>query len=164
MGRFIGATYELHYIEIKSQRDLLKKIVDYIIDNLNDLIWQNSISNHLCKGGCDHRNKIILVVLRLFHLEEIVKGKLKSYARYKKADDKLVIDQMLVLSDYVDLAEDEMREKLCNDIFDYVNEMLKKYKDRFLDFDAMAFIPLLKERIEQTKRNELPYYDYGNSK
>lgn len=69
---------------------------------------------------------------------------------------------MLVLSDYTDLAEDGMREKLCNDIYDYVSKMLEKYKKRFLDFDVMTFIPLLKERFEQTKRNELPYYDYKN--
>lgn len=160
MGRFIGATYELHYIEIKSKKEILKKIVDHIINSLNDVIWQDSISHQVCKEGCDHRNKIILVVLRLFHQKEIEEGKLKSIARYKKADDKLVIDQMLILSDYSDLPEDEMRKKLCDDIFDYLKEMLKKYKDRFLDFDSIAFISLLEERIEQTKRNELPYYDY----
>lgn len=164
MERFIGATYELHYIETKSKRDVLKKIANYIIDNLNDLTWQNSISNQLCKGESIHRNKIIFITLRLFHQKEIEEGKLKSYARYKKADDKLVIDQMFVLDDYTDLPEDEMREKLCNDTFDYAKKMLEKYKDRFPDFDAMAFIPFLRERFEQTKKNELPYYNYENSK
>lgn len=154
MGRFIGVTYELHYIEIESKREILKKIVNYIIDNLNDLIWQDSISNQLCKGGCGHRNKIIFVVLRLFHLKEIEEGELKSIARYKKADDKLVIDQMLILSDYAVLPENEMKRKLCDDIFSYLKEIISKYRNRFIDFDAMAFIPLLEERFEEIKNSE----------
>ena len=35
--------------------------------------------------------------------------------------------------------------------------MLKKYKDRFQDFDAMAFIPLFKTQMDRIKNNELPY-------
>lgn len=155
MGRFIGATYELHYIEIKSKKEILKKIVDDIINSLNDMIWQDSISHQLCKEGCDHRNKIIFVVLRLFHQKEIEEGKLKSIARYKKANDKLVIDQMLILSDYSDLPENEMRRKLCDDIFLYLKETILKYHNRFLDFDAMAFIPLLKEKFEEIKNSKI---------
>lgn len=155
MGRFIGVTYELHFIEIESKREILKRTVNYIIDNLNDLIWQDSISNQLCKGGCDHRNKIIFVVLRLFHLKEIEEGKLKSIARYKKADDKLVIDQMLILSDYVDLPENEMRKKLCDNISLYLKEIILKYHNRFRDFDSVAFIPLLEERFLEIKNGEL---------
>lgn len=160
MGRFMGATYELHYVEIKSERESLRKIVDYIIDSLNDLDWQNSISSRLCKGGCFHRNKTILITLRLFHQKEIEEGSLKSHARYKKVDNKLVIDQMFVLGKYTNLSEDVMREKLCNDAFGYAKEMLEKYSGQFPDFDAMAFIPFLKERFEQIKKNELPYYSY----
>lgn len=163
MGRFMGATYELHYIEIKSDREALKRVANYIIDSLNDLDWQNSISDQLCKEKCLHRNKTILIVLRLFHQKEIDEGNLKSYARYKKADDKLIIDQMFVLDDYTNLSEDNMREKLCNDAFYYAEQMLKKYKNRFLDFDATAFIPFLREKFEQIKRNELPYYEYETS-
>lgn len=58
---------------------------------------------------------------------------------------------MFTIEEYIDFPEDEMRKKLCDDIFDYISMMLRKYKDRFHDFDAMAFIPLLKERISQIK-------------
>lgn len=160
MGTFLSITYELHFVETESKRKAIKRVVNYITDNLGDMIWQESISNQLRREERHHST--LFIVLRLFHKEEVEEGKLKSYARYKKKDDELIIDQMFVLSDYTDLAEDEMREKLCNDIYDYVSKMLEKYRKRFLDFDTMAFIPLLKEKMEQTKRNELPYYDYEN--
>ena len=61
---------------------------------------------------------------------------------------------MLVLNEYVNFQEDEMRSKLCDDIFIYLKEMLIKYKDRFQDFDAIAFITLLEEQIKKIKNNE----------
>ena len=63
---------------------------------------------------------------------------------------------MFALDDYLNLTEDEIRQKLCNDICSYVCEMLKKYKDRFQDFDAMVFIPLFKMQMDRIKNNELP--------
>jgi hypothetical protein len=62
---------------------------------------------------------------------------------------------MLVLNDYADLPEDDMRKKICDDVFDYLKEISEKYKGRFQDFDAIAFIPLLKERIEEIKDYKL---------
>lgn len=61
---------------------------------------------------------------------------------------------MLVLNKYVDLIEDEMRKLLCDDIFTYVKAMLIKYKGRFQDFDAVAFMPLLEEQIKKIKNHE----------
>lgn len=160
MGLFLSLTYELRYAGTELKSKLMQKVVRYIADNIRNMIWQESISNQLRKVEIHHIT--LSITLRLFHQEDIESGKLKSYARYKKANDELIIDQMLILDKYVDLPEDEMRKKLCDDIFDYLKEMLKKYKDRFLDFDSIAFISLLKEIIEKTKENELPYYDYGN--
>ena len=49
-----------------------------------------------------------LIVLRLFYESEIVEGNLKSYARYIKQKERLVIDQMLILDNFLKLSEDEM--------------------------------------------------------
>ena len=75
--------------------------------------------------------------------------------RYLKKDDKLIIDQMLTIDKYEDLSEDETRKALCNDIFLYFKEVILKYKDRFLDFNIVAFIPLLEERFGDIKNGKL---------
>lgn len=80
---------------------------------------------------------------------------MKSFYRYLKKDDKLIIDQMLTIDKYENLSEDETRKALCNDIFLYFKEVILKYKDRFLDFDAVAFIPLLEERFEDIKNGKI---------
>lgn len=62
---------------------------------------------------------------------------------------------MLTIDKYDDLSEDETRKALCDDIFLYFKEVILKYKDRFLDFDAVAFIPLLEERFGDIKNGKL---------
>ena len=47
------------------------------------------------------------------------------------------------------------REKSFVMIFLYFKEVILKYKDRFLDFDAVTFIPLLEERFEDIKNGKL---------
>ena len=121
------------------------------MDNLQDTSWQNSISNKLCKEGSNHN--ALLIVLRLFYESEIVEGNLKSYARYIKQKERLVIDQMLILDNFLKLSEDEMIDNLCDEVWLYVESCLKKYIGRFRDFDAAAFIPMLEERIKYIKEN-----------
>ncbi|WP_028896567.1 hypothetical protein [Prevotella sp. HUN102] len=147
MVRFIKATYELHFIAVEQQRQIIKRAANDIIDNFNDWTWQNSIYDKLRK--VENHNTSLLIVLRLFHQSEIEEGKLKSYTRYIKKKERLVIDQMLALDDYLNLTENEIRQKLCNDICNYVCDMLKKYKDQFCDFDAMSFIPLFKTQMDR---------------
>lgn len=62
---------------------------------------------------------------------------------------------MLTIDKYDDLSEDETRKALCDDIFLYFKEVILKYKDRFLDFDAIAFIPLLGRKIWRHKNGKL---------
>ena len=153
MGTFFKTTYEARWAGNKEKTDLTQKVIGYIAHNLRIMPWQESISSQLRKIDGHHTN--LYLVLRLFDIKDIEEGKLKSFARYKKKEDKLVIDQMLIINEYSDLPEDEMRIKMCDEIFEYVKEILIKYKDRFQDFDAITFIPLLKERIEKIKANEL---------
>ncbi|MDO6855346.1 hypothetical protein Q4599_17370 [Cellulophaga lytica] len=153
MGTFLKVTFEARYAGSEEKNQKKSKVIRYIADNLRDMPWQESISSQLRKVDGHHTN--LYLVLRLFDIKDIEEGKLKSFARYKKKEDKLVVDQMLIINEYSDLPEDEMRIKMCDEIFEYVKEILIKYKDRFQDFDVIAFIPLLKERIEKIKTNEL---------
>lgn len=159
MGIFLEITYESRYAGNFENNVKQIKVARYIIDNLNNMIWQESISNQLQK--IDRHHISLSIILRLFDIKDIEKGKLKSYARYMRKKDELEIDQMLVLNKYVNLSEDEMRNELCNDIFIYLKELLIKYKDHFQDFDSVTFIPLLENRIEKIKNNEFEdnYYE-----
>lgn len=62
---------------------------------------------------------------------------------------------MLTIDKYEDLSAVDTRKALCDDIFLYFKEVILKYKDRFLDFDAVAFIPLLEERFEEIKNGKI---------
>lgn len=55
------------------------------------------------------------------------------------------------------LTEKEWRVKMSNDFLSYMKIILKKYESRFEDFDPIAFIPLLEERIKEIK--EYKFYD-----
>ena len=159
MGVFLSITYESRYAGDFENNVKQNKVLDYIIDNLNNMIWQEEICTKLRE--VEKQSDALFIILRLFSYDDIEEGNLKSYTRYKKSEEKLVIDIMFTIEDYKDFPEDVMRQKLCDDIFDYISIMLKKYKDRFHDFDANAFIPLLKERISQIKNQvfEDNFYD-----
>lgn len=152
MGLFFKITYEARYAGSFESNVKQIKVLDYIIDNMNNMNWQLSISNQLQK--VDRHHISLSIILRMFDIKHINEGNLKSYARYTKKEDSLHIDQMLALNDYVNLQEDEMRSKLCDDIFVYLKEMLIKYKDRFQDFDSIKFITILEERFNKIKNNE----------
>ena len=155
MGIFLTIGFEARYAGTEEKNKLTLKVLDYINYNLRAEEWQESVSGQLRNLEIQYSHITISITLRLFDIKDIEEGKLKSFARYKKKEDKLVIDQMLIINEYSDLPEDEMRIKMCDEIFEYVKEILIKYKDRFQDFDAISFIPLLKERIEKIKANEL---------
>lgn len=120
---------------------------------MNDYAWQDSISSKLTTLDPKYSHIALGTILRLFHLKNIEAGNLKSFARYVKKDDKLIIDQMLVIDKYEDLSENETREVFCNDILQYFKEVILKYKGHFQDFDAVSFIPLLEERFENIKES-----------
>ena len=155
MGIFLKITYESQGGKTAEKAFTNQKVLDYIIDALNDYPWQESISGKLTALDQKYSHIALGTILRFFHLKNIEAGNLKSFARYLKEKDKLIIDQMLVIDKYENLSEDETRKALCDDIFLYFKEIILKYKDRFLDFDAVAFIPLLEERFEEVKSEKL---------
>ena len=136
MGLFLRITYQ-------SQADerafINRKVLGYIIDGLNDGDWQDSISIKLTTHDPQYSHIAIGAILRFFLSENIEGGNLKSFYRYLKKDDKLIIDQMLTIDKYDDLSEDETRKELCDDIFLYFKEVILKYKDRFTNLMHILF-------------------------
>ena len=128
------------------------RVVNYISANLGDMIWQDEISNQVQRIDKNHIS--LAVVFRLFRREDIEKSGLKSYARYIQKKDILNIDQILALDEYIELSEDEMRHQLCDAVFNRLEEVLIKYKERFQNLDSIALIPLLRERILRIKNQE----------
>ena len=155
MGIFLKITYESQGGKTAKKAFTNQKVLACIIDGLNDYPWQETISGKLTTLDQKYSHIALGAILRFFHLKNIEAGNLKSFARYLKKDDKLIIDQMLIIDKYENLSEDETRKALCEDIFLYFKEIILKYKDRFLDFDAVAFIPLLEERFEEIKNGRV---------
>lgn len=62
---------------------------------------------------------------------------------------------MLVANKYESLTEDETRKMICDDVFSYFEEVILKNKTKFQDFDAVSFVPLLKERFEEIKAQKI---------
>ncbi|SHF20806.1 hypothetical protein [Pedobacter caeni] len=154
MGIFLKITYDSQGGKTAEKAFTNQKVLDYIIDGLNNYSWQDSISVKLTTLDPKYSHIALGTILRFFHLKNIEAGNLKSFSRYIKKDDKLIIDQMLVIDKYEDLSEDETRKALCDDISLYFKEMILKYKDRFLDFDAVAFILLLEGKFEEIKEGK----------
>ena len=155
MGLFLRITYQSQGGRTVEKAFINRKVLSYIIDGLNDGNWQDSISIKLTTLDPQYSHIAIDAILRFFLSENIEGGNLKSFYRYLKKDDKLIIDQMLTIDKYDDLSEDETRKALCDDISLYFKDVILKYKDRFLDFNAVAFIPLLEERFGDIKNGKL---------
>ncbi|MDM1352062.1 hypothetical protein HX014_15750 [Myroides marinus] len=154
MGLFLTSTVDSQGGSTREEAIINQDVICYITDALYDEDWQDSISGKIRDLNEEYHHITLGTILRLYRRENIEKGKLKSLFRYVKNDDKLIIDQMLDANKYDGLNEDETRIAMADDVFVYFKEIILKYKDRFLDFDAIAFIPLLEERFEEIKRKE----------
>ena len=155
MGIFLKITYQSQGGKTAEKAISNQKVLAFIVDSLNDYPWQESISSKLTTLDQKYSHIVLGTILRFFHKKNIETGKLKSCARYIKKDDKLVIDKMLIIDKYETLSENETKKTLCDDIFLYFKEIILKYKDHFLDFDAIAFIQLFEERFEEIKNGKL---------
>ena len=152
MGVFLSITYDLRWAGSFEANVKQDKVVNYIATNLGDMIWQEEISNQVQR--IDKHHISLAIVLRLFRREDIKKNSLKSYARYIQKKDILNIDQMLALDEYIELSENEMRCQLCDAVFNRLEEILIKYKERFQNLDSIVLVPLLRELILRIKNQE----------
>ena len=151
MGLFLKITADSQGAETIEKARLNNSIINNILDGLNDYAWQNHIASQLRILHPQFSHITLGIILRLFLQKNIEIGQLKSYARYLKKDDKLVIDQMLCANKYASLTEDETKTAICDDVLLYLEAMLLKYTNKFQDFDVVVFIPLLKQRLEEIK-------------
>lgn len=155
MGLFFKITSESQGAKTPEKALINNKVIDYILDSLNDFYWQDEISLKLRNKNAQFSHITIGAILRLFLLKNIEAGKLKSFSRYIQKDDKLIIDQMIVADEYEALSEDETRAKMCDEVYLYFSEVILKNKAKFQDFDALSFIPLLKDRFDEIKNEKI---------
>ncbi len=69
MGIFLKITCESRYAGNFENNVKQIKVVRYIIDNLNDMIWQESISNQLQE--IDRHHISLGIIFRLFNIKDI---------------------------------------------------------------------------------------------
>lgn len=146
---FLTVTYQLGFSE---NRNIYKNI-SYINDCLGDFNWQKKVSEEflVSEKGYDI---FISTCWRLLSKEGLT---LRSYAKFKSSQE-LIIDPIFLIDDYENLLEEEMRIKLCDDIFCVFQNYLIKYKKRFIGFDVDKFLPILQSRFSEIKKCEIPFY------
>ncbi|SEK35266.1 hypothetical protein [Rhodococcus maanshanensis] len=152
MGIFLKITYDSQGGKTAEKATINQNILDGVLNSLNDYAWQDRIAPQLRNLDSQFSHIALGLILRFYHKINVEKGNLRSLARYIKKDDKLLVDQILVVDEYEDLSERGTRTQLCDDIVNHLEQALMRYKDRFQDFDAVAFIPLLRERFEEIKQ------------
>jgi len=155
MGIFLKITSESQGAETVEKAIVNNNVINYILDGLNDYYWQDQIASKLRTLNPQYSHITLGTILRLFLPKNIEVGNLKSFSRYIKKDDKVVIDQMLATNKYESLTEDETRKMICDDVLSYFEEVILKNKTKFQDFDAVSFVPLLKERFEEIKARKI---------
>jgi hypothetical protein len=157
MGIFLKITYDSQGGQTVAKAIINQNILDSILNSLNDYVWQDSISGKLTTLDPKYSHIVLGTILRFYHLKNIKTGNLRSFARYLKKDNKLIIDQILMIDKYDGLSADETRKALCDDIFVHFKHIILKYKNHFQDFDAVSFIPLLEERLMTvSNKNSIP--------
>ncbi|MGW4099784.1 hypothetical protein [Mycobacterium sp. NPDC004974] len=145
-------TYDSQGGKTAEKATINQGILDDVLNSLNDYAWQDRIAPQLRNLDAQFSHIALGLILRFYHKVNVEKGDLRSLVRYIKKDDKLLVDQMLVVDEYEELSEWETRTHLCDDIVSHLEQSLMKYRDRFQDFDAVAFIPFLRERFEEIKQ------------
>lgn len=143
---FISLTSDIRWCGTKELTDKLSSSVDCICNYIYDLEWQYSVNSILRKNT--ECQQAIFIVMRLLHAKDIEEHKIKSYYRYDKIKNRLAIDIVFPLEDYVNLPEREITKCISRELYDYMAFVLPKYEKRLIDFDVNKFLPILKERID----------------
>ena len=90
----------------------------------------------------------IAIYFRLFLQENLT---LKTYTKFSKQKEELIIDPIIIIDDYMNYNEEVIREKMADEVFSIFEYYLIKYEKHFKDFDVTNFLPFLKERITLVK-------------
>ena len=66
------------------------KVLDNIVDSLNDLYWQETLVKQI--GYDKRKGRKIKLYLRVFRKNRIAENEMKSYCRFMKKEGCLIID------------------------------------------------------------------------
>lgn len=148
MGIFLKITSQSEGGASAHEAEKNQRILDEILAGLLDYHWQDGIAPRLRTRDNRYSHIAISIFLRLFTPESVEVNNHRSSARYFARDDRLVIDQVLVTADYAALTVDETRRLMSLQVREQIEAMLQKYRTRYQDFDAEAFIPMLRSRFD----------------
>lgn len=154
MSVFLFSTYELdsaggHHTDTNNS-----KVLDYIVDNLNELHWQEALVKKI--GYDKRRGRKIKIYLRFFRQNRIEENNLRSYSRFMRKENCLIIDPIFSLKSYNGLECKELSAKIYDDVFQYLEFAINKYEAKFDDFDFPAFFKILLERFQDIRAGILP--------
>ena len=113
MSVFLFSTYELDSSGAHSTDLRIGKVLDNIVDNLNDLYWQETLVKQI--GYDKRKGRKIKLYLRVFRKNRIAENEMKSYCRFMKKEGCLIIDPIFSLEDYSSLKDKELSAKMYND-------------------------------------------------
>ena len=146
---FLISRFQLEHTS--SKKEEIFNVISDISHTLGDHNWQNSISKHFINNIDADRNVYrphIAIYFRLFLQENLT---LKTYTKFSKQKEELIIDPIIIIDDYMNYNEEVIREKMADEVFSIFEYYLIKYEKHFKDFDVTNFLPFLKERITLIK-------------
>ena len=149
---FLITRFQLEY---STKKEEIFNVISYISHSLGDYNWQNSISKHFISSIDSDKNVYrvyIAIYFRLFFQENL---NLKTYVKFSKQKEELIIDPIIIIDDYINYDECTMREKMADTVYSNFEHYLFKYKKHYNNFDAIKFLPFLKERIELIKTKSI---------
>ena len=157
MSVFLFSTYELDSSGAHSTDLRIGKVLDNIVDNLNDLYWQETIVKQI--GYDKRKGRKIKLYLRVFRKNRIAENEMKSYCRFMKKEGCLIIDPIFSLEDYSSLKDKELSAKMYNDIFQYLELSIKRYKTKFDDFSFHTFFDCLQLRVNDIRQGHFTQHE-----
>lgn len=76
-----------------------------------------------------------------------------------KKEGCLIIDPIFSLEDYSSLKDKELSAKMYNDIFQYLELSIKKYKTKFDDFSFHTFFDCLQLRVNDIRQGHFTQHE-----
>ncbi|WP_315104716.1 hypothetical protein [Capnocytophaga gingivalis] len=142
-------------LELSNNNKEIFKLISDVSQTLGDHNWQNSISKYFINDIDADKNvykPYIAIYFRFFYQENLA---LKTYAKFLKQKEELIIDPIIIIDDYINYDEDTMKKKMADEIFSIFERYLIKYQRYYNSFDAIRFLIFLKERMQLIKDSEI---------
>ena len=114
---FLISRFQLEHTSAKKEE--IFNVISDISHTLGDHNWQNSISKHFINNIDADRNvyrPYIAIYFRLFLQENLT---LKTYTKFSKQKEELIIDPIIIIDDYMNYNEEVIRDKMADEVFFY---------------------------------------------